>query len=94
MPFSIDTGTLSNLTSSLRAGLPGASLTQVAVRDDLAPLLIVQAGHLVAAFALGDDERAYDVLYPAFKKHFVSHGVEWSTKDVSFVYCLPPSHKP
>lgn len=94
MPLSTDTDALSNLTSSLRAGLPGASLVEVSVRDDLPPLLIVQADHLVAAFALGDDESAYDVLYPAFKKHFVSRGVEWSTKDVSFVYCLPPSHKP
>lgn len=94
MTLSTDTDALSKLASSLSMGLPGACLFEVSVSADVPPLLIVQAGHLVAAFALGEDERAYDVLYPAFKKYFVSRGAEWSTKDVSFVYCLPPSHKP
>lgn len=62
--------------------------------DGLSPLLIVQAGHLVAAFAMGEDEEAYDALYPAFKKYFMSRSAEWSAKEVSFVYCLPPSHEP
>jgi exonuclease SbcC len=94
MPSSTDTDALARLASSLAAGLPGASFSEVPVGEGLSPLLIAQAGHLVAAFALGEDESAYDALYPAFKKYFMSRSAEWSAKDVSFVYCLPPSHKP
>jgi exonuclease SbcC len=94
MTLFTDTETLSTLASALSDGLPDAVLSYVNVRDDLAPLLIVEAAHLVAAFALGDDEEAYTALYPAFKKHFMSRGADWSTKDVSFVYCLGPSNKP
>jgi exonuclease SbcC len=94
MPSSTDTHAFSKLASSLETGLPGANLSEVAVGDGLLPLLIVQAGHLVAAFAMGEDEESYDALYPAFKKYFMSRNAEWSAKDVSFVYCLPPSHEP
>jgi hypothetical protein len=72
MTLFTDTETLSTLASALSDGLPDAVLSYVNVRDDLAPLLIVEAAHLVAAFALGDDEEAYTALYPAFKKHFMS----------------------
>jgi exonuclease SbcC len=94
MPSSTDTDARARLASSLAAGLPGASFSEVPVGEGLSPLLIAQAGHLVAAFALGEDESAYDALYPAFKKYFMSRSAEWSAKDVSFVYCLPPSHEP
>lgn len=90
MPSSTDTDALARLASSLAAGLSGASFSEVQVGEGLSPLLIAQAGHLVAAFALGEDESAYDALYPAFKKYFMSRSAEWSAKDVSFVYCLPP----
>lgn len=94
MPSSTDTDTLARVASIVAAGLPGANLTQVPVGEGLSPLLIAQAGHLVAAFALGDDESSYDALYPAFKKYFMSRSAEWGAKDVSFVYCLPPSIEP
>ncbi|MDM0091650.1 MULTISPECIES: AAA family ATPase [unclassified Variovorax] len=94
MPYSTDSETLAKLSGSLRSALANAKVSEVSVDDDLAPLLIVEAGHLVVAFALGEGEAEYDILYPAFKKHFKTKVMDWNTKDVSFVYCLPPTHAP
>lgn len=94
MPYSTDSEALAKLSGSLRSGLANANVSEVSVDENLAPLLIVEAGHLVVAFALGEGEAEYDTLYPAFKKHFKTKVMDWNTKDVSFVYCLPPSHTP
>lgn len=94
MPFSTDTAPNSQLSARLQQALPGAVLSNVPVHDEVAPLLIVEADHLVVAFALGEDEQSYDVLYPAFKKLFALRSLDWNSKDVSFVYCLPASFKP
>lgn len=81
-----------SLPSELRGALSllmvGATFTEEALHEDCLPLLLMLRSHAVTAFAIGD-EADYVPLYEAFKKHYLKRTAEWSTKDVSFVFCLP-----
>lgn len=76
------------LRETLSALLGDVSLSEEAVHDGSLPLVLMLRSHAVAAFAFGD-ESDYQPLYEAFKKFYLKRSAEWSTKDVSFVYCLP-----
>lgn len=81
---------------SLPASLRGVLSNQVTdgkfaeelLHPDCAPVLFMLSGHAVTAFAVGL-QADYELLYPAFKKRYLKQSTEWSTKDVSFVFCLP-----
>lgn len=89
MPLSPET---LNLPSQLRGALSplmaGATFTEEALHEDCLPLLLMLRSHAITAFAFGD-EADYVPLYEAFKKLYLKRTSEWSTKDVSFVFCLP-----
>ena len=78
----------SKLRGALLPLMNGATFTEEALREDCLPLLFMLRSHSVTAFAIGD-EADYMPLYEAFKKHYLQRTLEWSTKDVSFVFCLP-----
>ncbi len=77
------------LRETLSRQLENASFIEESLHPDCAPVLLMLSGHAVTAFAVGE-QGDYSPLYAAFKKHYLKHGVEWSTKDISFVFCLPP----
>lgn len=81
-----------NLPSELRGALSPliteATFTEEALHEGWLPLLLMLQGHAVTAFAFGD-EADYLPLYEAFKKLYLKRTSEWSTKDVSFVFCVP-----
>nr|WP_067294207.1 AAA family ATPase [Marinobacterium profundum] len=66
----------------------GATFTEEVICDDCLPVLLVLRSHAVTAFAVGD-ENDYEPLYEAFKKYYLKQALEWSAKDVSFVFCIP-----
>lgn len=78
----------SELRGELSPLMAGATFTEEVLREDCLPLLLMQRSHAITAFAVGD-EADYAPLYEAFKKHYLKRTAEWSTKDVSFVFCLP-----
>jgi len=78
----------SELRSALSPLMAGATFTEEALRENCLPLLLMQRSHAVTAFAVGE-EADYEPLYEAFKKYYLKRTAEWSTKDVSFVFCLP-----
>jgi exonuclease SbcC len=78
----------SELRSALSPLIAGATFTEEVLHEDCLPLLLMLQSYSVTAFAIGD-EADYAPLYEAFKKHYVKRTAEWSTKDVSFVFCLP-----
>lgn len=78
----------SELRGALSPLMAGATFTEEALCEDCLPLLLMLRSHAVTAFAVGD-EADYEPLYEAFKKHYLKRTAEWSTKDVSFVFCLP-----
>jgi exonuclease SbcC len=82
------TGLPAALRQTLAGLVPDASLTEVQLEDNCLPVVLMESGHAVHAFAVGE-EREYTALYEAFKKHFLRGEPEWTTKDVSFVFCLP-----
>jgi exonuclease SbcC len=83
---------VSELTASLKETLSklmlSAHVAEVLVREDLPPLVLLMRGHAVDAFAVGGPEE-YEALYSGFKKHYLAQGAEWSTKEVSFILCVP-----
>ncbi|CAB3647490.1 DNA replication and repair protein RecF [Achromobacter mucicolens] len=83
----------SNLPTTLRRVLQiqlrTAEFREETLHVDHVPALIMLNGHSVVAFATGG-QQDYEVLYAAFKKLFLKNSEEWSAKDVSFVFCLPP----
>ncbi len=80
------------LPAALKAALDDAMsnvvLSEVQLVENCPPLVLMQRGHALEAFAFGS-EADYATLYAAFKKHFMAQGASWATKDVSFIYCLP-----
>ena len=76
------------LRSALSPLMTGATFREEAVHEGCLPLLLMLRSYSVTAFAIGD-EADYEPLYQAFKKYYVKRTSEWSTKDVSFVFCLP-----
>jgi len=83
---------LNALPAALKAALGDAIsnvvLSDVQLVENCPPLVLMQRGHELQAFAFGS-EADYAPLYAAFKKHFMAQGASWATKDVSFIYCLP-----
>lgn len=83
---------LNALPAALKAALGDAisnvDLSEVQLVENCPPLVLMQRGHALEAFAFGS-EADYALLYTAFKKHFMAQGASWATKDVSFIYCLP-----
>lgn len=77
------------LRETLAKLMVGATFTEEVVHQDCLPLLLVVRSHAVIAFAVGDEDD-YQPLYEAFKKHYLKRASEWSAKDVSFVFCIPP----
>lgn len=78
----------------LSEALPGASISEVKVGENLPTVLVLEINQILAAFAFGSDEASYEALYAGFKKHFMSKDRQWAAMDVSFVYCLPPNSPP
>lgn len=83
---------LNDLPAALKVALGDAigdvNLSEVSLLDNSPPLVLMQRGHALEAFAFGG-EADYAPQYSAFKKHFMAQGASWATKDVSFIYCLP-----
>ncbi|KQW38437.1 AAA family ATPase [Rhizobacter sp. Root404] len=83
---------LKALPAALKAALGDAignmDLSEVQLVENCPPMVLMQRGHALEAFAFGS-EAEYAPLYTAFKKHFMAQGASWATKDVSFIYCLP-----
>lgn len=78
----------SELRTTLSSLIIGATFTEEAFAEDRLPVLLMLRSHAITAFAIGD-EADYEPLYKAFKKHYLKRTAEWSTKDVSFVFCIP-----
>ncbi|VTU33707.1 putative DNA double-strand break repair Rad50 ATPase [Variovorax sp. PBL-H6] len=83
---------LNALPAAMKAALGDAisnvDLSEMQLVENCPPLVLMQRGHALEAFAFGG-EADYAPLYTAFKKHFMAQGASWATKDVSFIYCLP-----
>lgn len=81
------------LKAALGDAMSNVVLSEVQLVENCPPLVIMQRGHALEAFAFGS-EADYAPLYTAFKKHFMAQGASWATKDVSFIYCLPSGLSP
>lgn len=81
-------GLLTRLQATLVEMMEGASFSEEMLSEGSLPVVLVQRPHSLTAFALGDQED-YRPLYEAFKKHYLKHSSQWSTKDLAFVYCIP-----
>jgi|GEM_PF-2333515 len=68
--------------------MPSATFREEALCEGCLPLVLMLRDHAVTAFAVGG-EGNYEQLYTSFKKHYLTQTMEWSTKDVSFIYCVP-----
>lgn len=83
---------LNALPTALKAALGDVmshvDLSEVQLVENCPPLVLMQRGHALEAFAFGSEDD-YAPLYTAFKRHFMAQGASWATKDVSFIYCLP-----
>lgn len=89
MPQSLEALSLpANLRGVLSGQVKDGKFVEEPLHPDCAPVLVMLSGHAVTAFAVGQ-QTDYDLLYPAFKKHYLRQSAEWSTKEVSFVFCLP-----
>lgn len=76
------------LKVALGDAISNANLSEVKLLGNSPPLVLMQRGHALEAFAFGS-EADYAPQYLAFKQHFMAQGASWATKDVSFIYCLP-----
>jgi exonuclease SbcC len=76
------------LRSTLANLMKGAEFSEEVLRDGYLPVVLMLRQHSLTAFAVGD-QADYQPLYDAFKRRYVEHSAQWSTKDVAFVYCLP-----
>lgn len=81
-------GLPAELRSTLADLMKGATFSEDVLRDGCLPVVMMLRQHALTAFAVGD-QADYQLLYEAFKKHYLKMGAQWSTKDVAFVYCLP-----
>lgn len=76
------------LRETLTALVSNVSLIETNLIDKYLPVVLMETGHAVHVFAIGE-EGDYVPLYEAFKKYYLGRGAEWGAKDVSFVFCLP-----
>jgi len=90
MQSSPDTlGLPTELRSALADLMEEATFSEEVLRDGYLPVVMMSRQHALTAFAVGG-QADYQPLYEAFKKHYLKNSAQWSTKDVAFVYCLPP----
>ena len=78
----------SELRGALMGLMKGATFSEEPLKEGCLPLVLMLREHALVAFAIGDQDD-YLPQYEAFKKHYLKRSAEWSTKDLSFVYCLP-----
>lgn len=89
MPHLAEVGELpAFLRATLAEMMPAATFSESHVAEGHPPLVVMLRGHAVDAFAIGD-EQDYEPLYAGFKKHYLAQGSEWTSKEISFVFCLP-----
>lgn len=83
---------LRSLRTYLSSVLPEATLNEVSTDEKHEPLLLMQARHLVVAFAAsnGDMQSSYELLYKNFKNNYASQGGKWDALDLAFVFCVDP----
>lgn len=79
---------LVDLKATLAGLLEGVTFTEEVLNEESIPVVLMQRQHSITAFAVGD-EGDYRPLYGAFKKHYLKHSAQWSSKDLAFVYCIP-----
>lgn len=79
---------LVDLQATLAGLLEGVTFTEEVLNEEFIPVVLMQRQHSITAFAVGDEED-YRPLYEAFKKHYLKHSAQWSSKDLAFVYCIP-----
>lgn len=76
------------LRSTLADLMKGATFSEEILRDGCLPVVMMLRQHALTAFAVGD-QADYQLLYEAFKKHYLKNTAQWSAKDIAFVFCLP-----
>lgn len=81
---------LKDLQATLARMMDGVTFTEETLCEERFPVVLMQRPHAITAFAVGDQDD-YRPLYEAFKKHYLKHSAQWSTKDLAFVYCIPGS---
>lgn len=79
---------LTDLQSALSEKIEGATFREEVLVAERIPVVLMERAHALTAFAMGEEDD-YQPLYEAFKKHYLKHTTQWSTKDVSFVFCIP-----
>ena len=80
------------LRTYLQSALPNSQLSVGAVTSAYEPLLLLQATHTLAAFALsnGDMRKSYEALYGGFKKYCAEQQGHLDEMDLAFVFCVQP----
>lgn len=82
-----------SIFSYLEAVFPDGKINTVSVcGNEHAPLLILEAGHILVAFAFESTGtyESYDALYSGFKKHYVDQKGNWDAFEISFIHCVAP----
>ena len=77
------------LRTYLQNALPESQLSNEAVDSTYEPLLLLQATHTLAGFALsnGDIRKSYEALYGSFKK-YCAQQEHLDALDLAFVFCV------
>ena len=78
------------LRTYLQNALPDSRLSDEAVDSTYEPLLLLQATHTLAGFALsnGDMWKSYEALYGSFKKYCAAQQKHLDALDLAFVFCV------
>jgi exonuclease SbcC len=80
------------LRTYLQSTLPDSQLTDGVVSSSYEPLLLLQAKHTLAGFAVanGDMRKSYEALYRSFKAYCAEQHGLLDTLDLAFVFCVQP----
>ena len=78
------------LRTYLQNALPDSQLSDGIVDSTYEPLLLLQATHTLAGFALsnGDMRKSYEALYGSFKKYCAEQRELLDAFDLAFVFCV------
>ena len=78
------------LRTYLQNALPDSRLSDGVVDSTYEPLLLLQATHTLAGFALsnGDMRKSYEALYGSFKKYCAEQQEHLDALDLAFVFCV------
>ena len=76
----------------LTNAIPNAIFSETVVDSLYKPLLLMQSQHSVAAFAFanGQTDKSYEILYRGFKELYSTQKGNWDAFDLSFVFCIQP----